>query len=146
MFIKSEPDRRNLIIDIVAKPLPFRVDLPSARSLDQNALSHVWYGEISKQCKEFSTDEARRFCKLQFGVPILRSESEPFRERWDRLVKPRFLYAEKLELMAWFPVTSLMGKTQMTQYLEAMQKHWAARGVVLMGLEHGAEQYPEAQA
>lgn len=54
-----------------------------------------------------------------------------FRQQYDSLVKDRFTYEEKLELMRWFPVTSLMTKAQESKYLEAVQAHWAKRGVQL---------------
>jgi hypothetical protein len=120
--------------------------LDNARSLEQNALSHVWYGEIAKQGKEFSTVEARRFCKLTIGVPIMRAHSKEFRAAWDKLAKARFTYEEKLEVMDWWPVTSLMKEAQFTEYLTTMQQQFAGKGIHLTGLERGQEQYPEAAA
>jgi hypothetical protein len=143
--ICSERDRLELVRDVMNLALPFRVDLRSgARSLDQNSLSFVWYGVIGKRDPEFDTVEARRFAKLHFGVPIMRAGSEEFRGAWDRMAMRRFTYPEKLELMDWWPVTSLMDKAQMREYLTAMQAHWIGRGVILSGLDEHYGQYPEA--
>ncbi len=143
--IKTEMHRAQLVRDIMAEALPFRVEIRTGeRTLDQNALSHVWYGEIARQDRAYSVDQVRCLCKLHIGVPLMRSASEEFRERWDRLIKPRFQYAEKLELMVWFPVTSLMDKHQMRDYLTAMQAYWAGHGISLHGLDPGPEDYPEA--
>jgi len=134
---------------LVLKTDPAKVviePLDNARSLEQNALSHVWYGEIAKQGKEFSTVEARRFCKLTIGVPIMRAHSKEFRAAWDKLAKARFTYEEKLEVMDWWPVTSLMKEAQFTEYLTSMQQQFAGKGIHLTGLERGQEQYPEAAA
>ena len=65
------------------------------------------------------------FCKLHFGVPILRMGDE-FREKYDRAVKP-MAYEDKLTLMEWFPVTSLMTTPQLSEYLEKVQDHYRGR-------------------
>jgi len=124
-------------------------DYREARSLDQNSLQHVWYSEIETQGREMSAGEARRFCKLTIGVPIMRGGDTPlcdqFRKGWDGLIKSRLTYEEKLELMDWFAVTSLMNREQMRRYLDTVQRTFADKGVVLAGLEKGQDEYPEAK-
>lgn len=144
--IKTDIQRMALIREISSTPLPFRVDVRAGeRTLDQNALSHVWYGQIAAQDKSFSVVSARRFCKLHFGVPSMRAHSAEFRQAWDSKIKARFTYSEKIELMDWWPVTSLMDKSQMRDYLTTMQAHFAEKGVRLEGLEPNYEQYPEVK-
>jgi len=101
-----------------------------ARTLDQNAIAHVWYEQVARELREDDAAGVKCFCKLHFGVPILRSESDEFREKYDRLIKP-MRYDEKLELMEWFPVTSLMTTPQLSKYLEKVQAHYQGRGVWL---------------
>ena len=101
------------------------------RSLNQNALSHAWYGQIAVEL-DITPLDAKCLSKLLCGVPILRAEEDDFRQDYDALVKHRFSYEEKLRLMKQFPVTSLMSKSQLNQYLEAMKEHWAESGVQLM--------------
>jgi hypothetical protein len=99
------------------------------RSLDQNKLSHAWYKEI----EEFQHEEAgwgHRYCKLQIGIPILRTDVKKFRDVYDRCIKP-LPYESKLEIMDMYDVTRVMTTKQMTQYLEAVQRHWSAQGLVL---------------
>lgn len=145
--ITNDLQRMTLVREISSMPLPFRVEIHEAgRSLEANAISHCWYAEIGKRDPEFDTVSARRFCKLHFGVPILRGQSQKFRAAWDTMIKTRLTYPEKLELMDWWPVTSLMDRSQMREYLTAMQEHWHHRGVLLTGLDRGHEQYPEAAA
>lgn len=98
-----------------------------ARSLDQNGISHVWYEQIARELREDTALGVKCFCKLNYGIPILRAEDEAFRDKYDALVKGRFSYEEKIALMAWFPVTSLMSKDQLSQYLTAMQAGYAGR-------------------
>ena len=49
-----------------------------------------------------------------------------FRTPVDRAVKPMD-YPDKLTLMEWFPVTSLMTTPQLSQYLEKVQDHYRGR-------------------
>lgn len=101
------------------------------RTDDQSALSHVWYGQIAAELRELSAHEVKRECKLCYGVPILRAEEPDFREKYDGMIKDRFSYEEKLVMMDFIPVTSLMNTDQLSRYLEAMQTAYAKRGVIL---------------
>ncbi|GLS27756.1 hypothetical protein [Marinibactrum halimedae] len=100
------------------------------RSLDQNALSHIWYGQIDKALSQ-PTGSSRRYCKLHFGVPLMRGECEKFRVAYDTVLKHRD-YPEKLQIMDFFTVTSLMSREQMTRYMATIQQHFASEhGITL---------------
>lgn len=101
-----------------------------ARSLDQNGISHVWYEQIARELREETPLGVKCFCKLTMGVPILRAENEEFRIQYDTVLKP-LSYDKKLLAMNFLPVTSLMTKDQLSQYLAAMQEAYAGRGVNL---------------
>lgn len=100
------------------------------RSEDQNAISHVWYEQVARELREDTPLGVKSFCKLHFGVPILRAEDDEFRAKYDKAVKP-MAYEDKLILMEWFPVTSLMTTPQLSQYLESVQRHYQRLGVWL---------------
>ena len=100
------------------------------RSLDQNAISHVWYEQLGRELRQESANGWRRYCKLHHGVPILRAEDADFRGFYDRALKS-LDYADKLVAMDYFPVTSLMTKPQLSQYLEAVQSDFIKQGVAL---------------
>ena len=100
------------------------------RSLDQNAISHAWYGQIARELREETELGVKCFCKLHFGVPILRAADAEFRALYDKAIK-WLPYEEKEAAMKYLPVTSLMTKAQLSEYLEAMQAHYLGRGVVL---------------
>jgi len=98
------------------------------RSADQNALSHVWYAGLAAKLHEFDAGGYKGFCKLHFGIPILREDPE-FSEMYDRIFKP-MPYGMKHEIMSTpglFDVTSLMNTEQMSLYLEQIQRHFADR-------------------
>jgi hypothetical protein len=101
------------------------------RSLDFNALSHVWYEQLARELKEDDALGWKSFCKLQFAVPILRTEDEEFRQFYDNAIKHALTYEQKLAAMRYIPVSSLMTNTQFKKYCEAMQAHFLKFGVSL---------------
>lgn len=105
------------------------------RSLAQNRLQRKWHLEAADQLRDGTAEEKRAYCKLHFGVPILRHESDDFRAQYDRVIRP-LPYETKLALMAEpfdFPVTRLMTKDQKTRYLDAIYQHYSSQGARLTG-------------
>jgi len=94
----------------------FNATLTDKRSLDQNALKEVWYKEISERREDMSINDVRRECKLLYGVPILRRDSDMdnwlFQQTLDKLDHER-----KLKVMDSFDITSKMSTPQMKEYL-----------------------------
>lgn len=108
-----------------------------ARTQPQNDITHVWYGQIARELPEDDALGWRCYCKLHHGVPILRAEDAEFQGMYDSIIKGRS-YEEKLLVMKYMPVTSLMNRKQLSAYAEAMQADFRARGVML--------EFPEASA
>ena len=100
------------------------------RSTDQNALSHTWYEQISQELREDTVLGVKCECKLYYGVPILRAEDAEFREMYDAIIKGRTI-EEKLQIMKYLPITSLMNTGQLSQYLDDMKSAYEKRGVML---------------
>lgn len=109
-----------------SKFLRLSIKTGKARSLDQNAISHTWYDQIARELREDTPLGVKCFCKLHLGVPILRAEDDEFRELYDSVIKP-LPYERKLQAMKVWPVSSLMTKQQLSQYLSAMQAEYAGR-------------------
>lgn len=101
-----------------------------ARTLPQNNITHVWYEQIARELPEDSTLGWRCYCKLHHGVPILRAEDGDFRDMYDTVIKGR-AYEEKLHVMKYLPVTSLMNRKQLSAYAEVVQADFYNRGVLL---------------
>lgn len=102
------------------------------RTNPQNRLQQLWHSEAANQLRDESAEEKRAYCKLHFGVPILRND-EAFRASYDRVIKPMD-YQTKLALMAEpfdFPVTRLMTVKQKKQFLDAVFDHYTGLGVSL---------------
>ena len=136
-FIKTEQDKTALIAFIQHSDKPMTVSIEKGiigkRSLEQNKLQRLWINELAEQ-GDMTAEEYRAFCKLHFGVPILRNEDERFREVYDEKIKNRYDYATKLEFMAEpndFPVTRRMTVKQHRQYLDAIYVHFTGLGFYL---------------
>lgn len=132
--VRTEQERQLAIQYLRGKRLPFTLTVTEGdkRSADQNRLQRLWVNEAAEQ-GDMTAEEYRGYCKLHFGVPILRNESDEFREKYDRIIKP-LPYEQKLELMMEpfdFPVTRLMTTKQKTQYLNDMYQHLRGLGFVL---------------
>jgi len=119
-----------------ARKLPMTVHITAGadRTGQQNALAFAWYLDIARDLGDRTSADARAHCKLYHGVKLLHTESEPFRESWNRLIKDRFTLEEKLELMLPphdYPVSRLMTVRQMTAYLDSIHREFTAQGVRL---------------
>lgn len=140
-FIKTDQDKAQLIAFIQNQTKPITVTIEQGiigkRSLDQNKLQRLWINELAEQ-GDMTAEEYRAYCKLHFGVPILRSENERFCQLYDKKVKWQS-YADKLEFMAEpfdFPVTRLMTTKQHKQYLDAIYVHYTGLGYRLTDPEN----------
>lgn len=116
--------------------LRISVKTGKARTLPQNDITHVWYGQIARELPDDDALGWRCYCKLHHGVPILRAEDAEFRDMYDSIIKGRS-YEEKLLMMKYLPVTSLMSRKQLSAYAEAVQADFRERGVFLLFPEVG---------
>jgi len=101
------------------------------RSLPQNSVIHCWYEQVANELREDSPLGVKRFCKLHFGVPILRAEDAEFREMYDSAIKATLNYEQKLKAMDFIDVTSIMSTKQLTAYMDEMRDHYDKHGVKL---------------
>ena len=130
---------RQRAIDFISSLAPGRVweitvaPFRKRRTLEQNRLQRLFINEIAYQLHDQTVEEVRGYCKLTIGVPILRAENDEFRERYDKIVRP-LPYDQKLALMMEpfdMPVTRIMTTKQHAKYLDEIQRHFAAQGVIL---------------
>jgi len=102
------------------------------RTLIQNNTANKWYRDCEKQ-GDMKAWEYKAYCKLHFGVPILRRDSVKYKEMYDTKVK-EFPYETKLMFMAEpysFPVTSMMNVAQHSEFLEMVERHFSQQGFEL---------------
>lgn len=132
--IKTEGDRQRVIKAVQSRGLPATVTINKGlpRSAEQNKLQRKWMTEAEEQGDQTS-EEYRAYCKLHFGVPIMRQQSEEFREKYDRIIRP-LPYTQKLELMAVpfdFPVTRIMTMKNEKKYLDQVYLFFTGQGMIL---------------
>lgn len=131
LILRNNMDRQYLFTQLEQIKYPYTVSVRQGRnrSLEQNNLMWKWFEEAAKQ-GDMTAEEYRAYCKLHIGVPILRNESESFRERYDKIVRP-LDYETKMELMMIpfdFPVSRLMTTGQMTRFLDGILGHFVSLG------------------
>lgn len=134
IIVRNEQDKAQAIRRIQSMPAPCVLSLKKGkpRTVLQNKLQRKWILELQEQGDQ-TAEEYRAFCKLHFGVPMLRNESDEFREKYDRIIKP-MPYEQKLELMAEpfdFSVTRLMTTVQKKRYLDTIYHHFVGQGFFL---------------
>lgn len=134
-IIENEYERKMLIKMIEGQKFPFTASLASGkhRTSAQNRLQRKWVTEIAEQLPDEKAEYWRGYCKLRFGVPLLREENEEFREKYDAVVRP-LSYEMKIAIMSEpldMPVTRLMTTKQKTAYLDAIFRHFSEQGVIL---------------
>ena len=103
------------------------------RSEMQNRTCFMWYREIAKAKGDETATDVRAYCKLHYGVPILREDNDDFREDYDQIVRP-LSYENKLKIMVEpldLPVTRIMSVDQMQRYMEEVEKYGYSFGVEL---------------
>lgn len=137
--VETEQSRSMLIKLIEGRALPFTITMADGkrRSNDQNELQRLWVLEIAQQLGDRTPEQVRGYCKLHFGVPILRNENPTFKKEYDEVVRP-MSYETKMKLMMEpfdFGITRLMNTRQKTAYLDDMHRHFTEQGVILTNPE-----------
>ena len=140
LLIESEQDRQDALVKIAGVKLPFTLSIlvGKHRTLAQNKLQRQWMKEIGAQMG-VTPEEARGYCKLRFGVPILREDSEVFRVKYDEVLKP-LSYPDKIKLMMEpldLPVTRLMTIKQKAEYLDRIHQSFSELGYTLTDPDGG---------
>lgn len=114
------------------------------RTLDQNGLWFAMYKRIADMTEIGDAEDARRYCKLHLGVPIMRKACDDFRHGWD-VSFLMLTYETKLELMGpcalfgpdGFPVTRLFDRAQGIAYTDKIAQEFGAKGVMFDDLLSG---------
>ena len=98
------------------------------RTLSQNALIHMWFGQIAKQTHS-SADQVKRECKFYQGCPILMAEDPQFAEFVRNL--SHMTTEQKIAAMDYVSVTSVMTPKQCVQMADAIRAKYLPQGIRL---------------
>lgn len=101
------------------------------RSLNQNALLHMWFGEISRFKGDMTPDEVKGECHRRWGLPI-RLQDPVFKWVWDRS-GAHLDYEKQCKLLASGALSLSSGMTtkQLKEYLDEIEGHFRPLGVPL---------------
>jgi len=130
----DEVDGLARLLKARALPVTIRITAGEDRTGQQNALAFRWFAEVADQLGDRAAADVRAHCKLHHGVGMLHVENDDFREQWDRLIRDRFTYEEKLALMLPphdYPVSRLMNVKQISRWMDAVHAEYAGMGVRL---------------
>lgn len=147
--IENDTQKTMAVRLIEGRTLPFTLTLTDGkhRTTAQNKLQHMWMKEIAEQRGDMTASEARAYCKLTIGIPLLREENEAFKIRYDEILKP-LSYEQKMAVMMEpfdLAVTRLMTTKQKTEYLDRIVRHFSEQGIILtMPEDHKYESGPSA--
>jgi len=129
IILKNERGIEELVnlINQVELEYPIEVSIgefKDSRSKAQNRLQHQWWKDAESQGDQKAW-EYRAYCKLHFGIPILRRDSREYRDAYDQVLRP-LSYEHKLILMREpmdYPVTRAMTVKQHTEFLDMVKEH-----------------------
>ena len=132
-IVRNDDERLKHMSYLATRSLPYTATEEDGekvkRSTPQNSLQHKWLTEVAVQNKEHTYEQYRALCKLWFGVPILCAADAEYEAVYMADVEP-LPYETKVALMTRpidLPVTRLMDKSQMQQYLDAMYHHFVIK-------------------
>lgn len=108
----------------------WRKGLPS-RTTQQNATLHMWFGEIAKQQADLDATEVKGMCHRRWGLPI-KLRSAQFAWVWERS-GAKMPYEKQCALLASgiLAVSSTMNTAELSEYMDAMSRHFRSDGMVL---------------
>lgn len=112
----------------IQDPWAVQITKPS-RSISQNAMIYLLYAKIASQQEGWTEKQVRDYCKLHYGVGILKSHNPEWAEEYDQYIKGE-PYEKKLWLVGQMDITSLFDKDQATDYINTIIQEWGRQGVV----------------
>lgn len=134
--IITKPQEFDLLVRLLGQyAFPFTVTVTKGkpRSVESNRLQRLWLKEAAEQLEGHDAEDIRGYCKLAFGVPILRRDDEAYDHEWKTLMAPKS-HQEQLALMRMpfdLAVTRKFTRKQHTEFLDRMSQFLIERGVVL---------------
>ena len=102
-----------------------------ARTSAQNRTIHMWFGQVAKHSGDWDATEVKGFCHRQWGLPI-KMRCAQFSWIWER-TGSKMPYEKQCKLLASgvLNVSSSMSVEELSEYMEAMSRHYRSEGVYL---------------
>lgn len=102
-----------------------------SRTDAQNRTLHMWFGQVAKKQNDLDSHEVKGMCHRQWGLTI-RMRDEVFAWVWKRSAAD-LPYEKQCALLASgrLQVSSGMTTDELSEYMEAMSRHFRLQGVYL---------------
>lgn len=101
------------------------------RTLTQDALAHVWYGQIADY-EGNKAEDIKSYCKYNFGMQML--GQDPDCTEYINMVRDKIkpmAYEERIKFMKYIRVTSLMDTASHAAYMKKLQLFYGTQGIEL---------------
>lgn len=113
--------------------LPYTVTFSAGagRTLSQNGLLHMWFGELAKQMEDQTMTTIKGQCHRKYGLPI-RMQDEQFAYVWNKS-GAGLTYEQQCAFLASgvLNVSSAMSVKELTGYMDEMGRDYRAQGFKL---------------
>jgi len=99
------------------------------RSNEQNAKYWAWCGQVEKE-QGYEAGYAHRWHKYQFGLAILSRKHPEYRDKLMAMLR-KMDYEDRVASMDLITCTSQFNTSEMQEFMDTVQRHWAEQGIVL---------------
>lgn len=129
------PDQRARATNLIATALDDAVvtirDKETVRTAAQNSTLHMWFGEVAKQQADLDASEIKGMCHRRWGL-VIKLRCPQFAWIWGRS-GAMLSYEQQCKMLASgvFNVSSSMSTAELSEYMEAMSRHFRSDGVAL---------------
>jgi len=131
--IRNDAARAHFLKQFNDMPYPFTASITTAanRTAHQNATLHMWFGEVARHQADLDANEIKGMCHRRWGLDI-RMRCAKFAWVWERS-GARLPYEKQCAMLASgvLNVSSEMDTKELSEYMDAMSRHFRKDGVPL---------------
>lgn len=106
-------------------------DAKESRTTRQNRTLHMWFGEVARQQADLDASDVKGMCHRRWGLTI-RLRDAKFAWVWEQS-GAKLPYEKQCKVLAsgTFNVSSEMNVDELSEYMEAMSRHFRSDGLTL---------------
>lgn len=131
-IIRTSDNLVSLYAELGNRPQPFTVTIEQGgvktRTIPQNSLLHMWFGEIAKQRGDVTLDDVKGECHRRWGL-MIRMRNPQFAFIWNS-TGAKMDYEKQCKLLASgvLSVSSGMEDKELREYLNEVSRHFRGEG------------------
>ena len=131
--IRDDKGRASFADQLAGMAYPFTVSITTVanRTAQQNATLHMWFGEVARHQTDLDANEVKGMCHRRWGLDI-RMRCAKFAWVWEKS-GARLPYEKQCAMLASgvLNVSSEMDTKELSEYMDAMSRHFRKDGVQL---------------